>query len=73
MLFIVKCKNPATTDEHVRIMGYYDPAVEGSNITFGCSPGLEFTTSTCMRNGEWEPDPRERECNSMYGNICVHT
>ena len=58
-----KCRHPAAADEHIKIMGYNDPAVEGSSITFGCSSGLESTTSICMNNGEWEPDPRESECN----------
>ena len=48
-----------------------DPPLEGTNITFSCLPELILTgpgTSTCMGNGEWEPDPREVECkgNSMY-------
>ena len=68
-----KCRYPvvADLDEHVKIMGYSDPAVKGSNISFGCSSGLEFTTATCMRNGEWEPDPRELECNNMYAWLYI--
>ena len=40
-------------------MGFSDPAIQGTNITFTCPPGLVLTgpdTSTCMGNGEWEPD-----------------
>ena len=42
------------------------PAKEGTNITLSCSSGLELSdpnTSTCMRNGEQEPDPREAACH----------
>ena len=48
-------------------MGYRDPAVEGSEVTFDCSSGLVMSgpnSSTCMENGRWEPDPREVECKS---------
>ena len=41
------------------------PAREGTNITLNCSSGLELigpNTSTCMWNGEWEPDLKEVEC-----------
>ena len=47
------------------IADYYDPALEGTNVTFSCPPGfvvLGPTTSTCMENGEWEPDPRQVKC-----------
>ena len=43
----------------------WDSYIPGDNVTFYCSPGLILTgpnTSTCMRNGEWEPDPREVKC-----------
>ena len=53
----------------VHVMGvnmkYGHPGVEGSIATFSCPPGLVLigpNTSTCMKNGEWEPDPRELEC-----------
>ena len=41
------------------------PVMEGFVVSFSCRS--EFTlsgpnSSTCMRNGEWEPDPREVEC-----------
>ena len=46
-------------------MGYADSALEGEVITFTCPPGqlLNGTdTSTCMGNGEWEPDISEMNC-----------
>ena len=42
-----------------------DPALVGTNATFSCFPGQIFSgpyKSTCMENGEWDPDPRELEC-----------
>ena len=53
-------------------MGYEDPALEGDVITFTCSPGqlLNGTdTSTCMRNGEWEPDPGEVDCIGLPASM----
>jgi hypothetical protein len=45
-----------------------DPALEGTVLSFYCPPqhilvGPNITT--CMGNGEWEPDPREVECKGM--------
>ena len=48
-----------------RAVGYEDPALEGQNITYSCPPGQILNgsnSSTCMRNGKWEPDPEEVEC-----------
>ena len=50
-------------------MGYEDPALEGQIITFTCPPGHILngcTSSTCMGNGEWEPDPREVQCTGRF-------
>ena len=49
----------------ILVIGYLDPATEGATITFQCP--REYTligsnTTTCMGDGEWEPDPREVEC-----------
>ena len=46
-------------------MGYDDPALEGQTIMFICPHGQILNgpnSSTCMGNGEWEPDPREVKC-----------
>ena len=49
------------------VLGYADhPALEGSNIDPKYLPGLTLVdpnASTCMGNGEWEPDLREVECH----------
>ena len=42
--------------------------LEGENITFTCPTGAILTgpnMSTCVENEEWEPDPREVECNVL--------
>ena len=44
---------------------YEDPTLEGQNISFTCRPGQMLNgsnSSTCMGNGEWEPDPRAVTC-----------
>ena len=55
-------------------LDYVDPALEGQNITFTCPPRQILNgsnSSTCMMNGEWEPDPREVECTGGMGTIGV--
>ena len=51
-----------------------DVFLEGANVTFICPPGQAFighSTSTCMGNGEWEPDPREVMCKGEGKHDCV--
>ena len=49
-----------------RVIGYGDPALEVTTIILECSsPNLVLigpTTTTCIGNGEWEPEPREVMC-----------
>ena len=59
-------------DDSVKVFLENDPALVGTNATFICLPGLAFSgshKSTCMENGEWEPDPREVEC---IGTLCLN-
>ena len=38
---------------------------EGATFNFSCPPGLVLigpNSTTCMGNGEWEPDPSEVTC-----------
>ena len=62
------------------MIGYSDPALEGTNVTFHCSsPGasllLDGPDSTmCRSNGQWEPDPRKVRCigGDYYSlNFCI--
>ena len=69
----VKC-NPPLTEENV-IANYSYPAIEGTNVTLACNdPGLLFNgsnLSTCMENGEWEPDPMEVKCIPKGNVTCT--
>ena len=71
-----KCSNPLElTHINVMVWGYEEPSLEGNSVTFACPAGLVPTgsySSTCMRNGEWEPDPREVTCTRRTGDNCHH-
>ena len=78
-IYTVTCGHPlhdrvsGTESNSIIIMNYMDPAIEGTNITFGCPPDYVLigpNTTTCMGNGEWEPDPREVECKGMQCQHC---
>ena len=69
MLFTLastNCGNSTVqTDDLIMVIDYNDTTVRGSTITLSCPPGhvlIGSNSSTCMGNGEWEPDPREVEC-----------
>ena len=53
-----------------------DPSFEGAVLSFDCPPHyvlIGFNTTTCMGNGEWEPDPRDMECKGImpcYTIVC---
>ena len=52
-------------DNSLKVSPDSDPYLVGTNATFSCLTEQEFSgqhTSTCMQNGEWEPDPREVNC-----------
>ena len=64
---IGKCSNPMELTNAIAL-GYADPALEGQSIIFACPPGQTLNgsnSSTCMGNGEWEPDPIEVECSDF--------
>jgi hypothetical protein len=65
--YTAKCANVLhQAHDNIRVIGYSDPALEGTSVTLECSSpyivhvGPNITT--CMENGEWEPDPREASC-----------
>ena len=67
-----KCADLDTLSQEtgVIINGYEfeAPALEGLNVSFSCPPGLELNgpnTTTCMENGEWEPDPFKLKCEGI--------
>ena len=54
----------------VIVKGYKAPALEGLNVSFSCPTGLQLeltgpNTTTCMENGEWEPDPFNLKCEGI--------
>ena len=64
----VNCENPsAQLDDSIMVVGYSaSGTARGTNITFSCPHEQLVLTgpdsSTCIGNGEWEPDLREVEC-----------
>ena len=51
----------ATMSSH----GMGSPPRDGDSVVLSCPPGLALTgpnLTTCMENGEWEPDPRHAAC-----------
>ena len=53
-------------------MEYSDPALEGASVTFGCPPELVLVgsnTSTCMGNGQWNPNPANIACKGE--TVCI--
>ena len=58
-----KCGDPMELTNALAV-GYIDPALEGQTVMFICPLGqiLNGYSSTCMGNGEWEPDPTDVEC-----------
>lgn len=78
LLQIAYCRDPLyQIEDPTEIFGYMNPAIPGSSVTFDCSlPGhslIGSNMSTCMRNGEWEPDPREEiKCKGVSnGKYCT--
>ena len=77
MLYSVKCDpihevvslSDHEAVNHVKIFMDVEFNLEGTDVTFGCSPGLILTgpnATTCMTNRQWEPDPREVMCKGAY-------
>jgi hypothetical protein len=58
------CENPeAQLDNSVEVIGYLSG--KGNIISFDCPPGFVLAgpnSSTCIGNGEWEPEPRDVRC-----------
>ena len=64
----VKCGHPLLLpmiDDSLRVSLDSDPAHVGTDATYSCLPEQMLSgpiMSTCVENGEWEPDPREVDC-----------
>ena len=63
------CGYPLSYDpDNVIVIDYVAPAMEGTTVTFECPPRYGLigpNGTTCMRNGEWKPDPSEVECRGI--------
>lgn len=49
---------------------------EGDTLTFVCPPQhvlIGPNITTCMGNGQWEPNPRDVECKGIYYNNSAAT
>ena len=74
LLYIANCGNLAAKvkNQSALTIEYNYPALdEGASVIFACSRGLMLSgpnSSTCMGNGEWEPNPRDVECKSKLIN-----
>ena len=52
-------------NELLTITGYREPALAGTYVSFGCSPGSILSgpnSSSCTEDGLWDPDPRGVVC-----------
>ena len=68
----VTCPQIVSSDDSVQVTSYRNPVMEGTMIAVSCPPELILTgsnTSTCMGNGEWEPDPKQTRCEGEPTNI----
>ena len=62
ILISVNCGDPSSlqVNHSVFITGYMDPVLPGRSVQFSCPPTLAMSgpnSSTCLENGQWEPDP----------------
>ena len=76
IIFLAKCDSPLSEDSRGLVIADYSrPALEGTNVSFSCPPGLVLTGSsraTCMGNGEWKPDPSHVRCiGKDYAHLSV--
>ena len=67
-------QSDAEMNDSIKVTGNTQdiPVMKGTTVSFSCRPGLLLSgpsSSTCMGNGEWEPDPRKVECRSKLCDI----
>ena len=59
-------------DDLIMVVKHRNPAMQGTTVSFSCPPGLLLigsNASTCMGNGEWEPDIKGTRCK---GHLIIH-
>ena len=74
---IAKCRDLIFDDSPTLVVDISNPATVGTTATFSCHSGLSHTligpnTTTCIWNGEWEPDPRETKCKGHTNRQSIH-
>ena len=73
-MHLAKCSYPLVEELGVLITEYSDPTLEGTSVTFGCPSGLVLVgsnTSTCMENGQWNPEPANAACRGVWDFIII--
>ena len=64
--YVAKCSHLLLEElEILMVNSDTDVHVEGTSVIFGCPSGLVLVgsnTSTCMENGEWNPNPANLSC-----------
>lgn len=65
------CEHPfinKSLESSLFIVNYSEPAVVGTTVSFKCSKQgpklLGPNTTTCMNDGQWEPDPNQLSINN---------
>ena len=75
----VRCPDPLhlLDDDQLTVVvpDYYFIPIVGANVSLSCndSPGLVLTgpnTTTCMDNGQWEPDLKKLKCKGTM-HVCM--
>ena len=62
------CAYPSGIASNVTVEEYNSIALEGSQITYHCQPGLvpsEWMVANCTESGYWIPDPAELICEGL--------
>ena len=81
ILLAAKCGDPLDhlsldDSESILVQAYSNlgPIPEGAKINFTCITGMELVgpnSTTCMGNGEWEPNPRDVTCKSKSSSVVI--
>ena len=76
LISAAKCRDLISDDSPTLILDISNPSTVGTTATLSCH-GLNHTrigpnTTTCMGDGEWDPDPTEAKCKG-HPNRPLHT
>ena len=68
------CTYPLLKQDIVQVGDYREPLLNSTILIFSCPLGLVLTgpnTTTCMENGEWEPDLSLVNCIGEFINTTI--